>query len=87
MAKILDCKFDFQNYSKENEKKLILQTKRRNKNSFMFPDPSHFVKIIRNTFAEKDVLLDDRNEEINFNYLRKLNELQEKEKDCIYTIK
>jgi len=79
MAKILGCKFDFQNYSKENEKKLILQTKIRNENTFIFPDPSHFVKLIRNTFAEKGVLLDDRNEEINFNYLRKLNELQEKE--------
>jgi len=60
MAKILGCKFDFQNYSKENEKKFILQTKIRYENSFMFFDLSHFVKLIRNTFAEKGILLDDR---------------------------
>jgi len=73
--KFLIVNLIFRIIQKRMKKKLILQTKIRNENSFMFPNPSHFVKLIRNTFTEKDVPLDDRNEKINFNYLRKLNEL------------
>lgn len=58
---------------------LVLNTKIKDKDIFIFPDPPHIIKILRNAFAEKEIFLDNNNEEINFNFLRKLNELQEKE--------
>lgn len=74
-AKILGCKFDFQICSRnghEKEPVLVLQTKIKNKNPiFIFPDPPHIMKLIRNTFAEKEIFFDDKNEKINFEYLRK----------------
>lgn len=82
MAKVLGCKFDIEKKLNTSAKKpvLVLQTKiTYEKPIFVFPDPSHIMKLIRNILAELGILYDENNEEINFSYLKKLNELQENE--------
>lgn len=68
------------NHYLNREKQIfILETKIKIKTPvFIYPNPYVIIKLIRNTFTEKEIILDDKNEQINFNYLRKLNELQEK---------
>lgn len=46
---------------------------------FVFPDPSHMIKLVRNLFGEILSLLDVDGNEINFKYLVELNKLQENE--------
>jgi len=82
MAKVLCCKFEFEKKLNKSAKEpvLVLQTKIRYENPvFVFPDPSHIRKLIRNTLADIGILYDENNKKINFNYLKKLNELQENE--------
>ncbi|EFN61753.1 THAP domain-containing protein 9, partial [Camponotus floridanus] len=82
MSKVLGCKFEFEKKLNQSAKEpvLVLQTKISYENPvFIFPDPSHIMKLIRNVLAEKGILYDDNNEEINFKYLKKLNELQDNE--------
>lgn len=75
MARILGCKLDFNSDKSAQKHVLTLQTKIKTLNdTFIFPDPLHIIKLIRGTFAEKEILLDSNNEEINFIYVRKLNE-------------
>lgn len=46
----------------------------------IIPDPSHMIKLVRNTFGEKGNIIDDEGKVISFIYLKKLLELQENEK-------
>lgn len=83
-ARILGCKFEFKQHVKfdQSSKKhsLTLKTQITNENPiFIFPDPSHILKLIRNALAELQILLNANNNEINFKYLKILNELQEQE--------
>lgn len=68
VCKILGCNLDVDNLHTEI-----------NNGVFIFPDPSHMVKLVRNLLGEKMVLYDENNNEINFKYLKLLNELQENE--------
>ncbi|CAK1603904.1 unnamed protein product [Parnassius mnemosyne] len=43
-------------------------------------DPSHMVKLIRNTFQVYQVFVDENGKKIKWSYLEELNKLQEKEK-------
>lgn len=65
ICKILGCNLDVDNLHTE-----------MNNGVFIFPDPSHMVKLVKNLLGEKMVLYDENNNEINFKYL---NELQENE--------
>lgn len=68
ICKILGCNLDVDH----------LHTKMNN-GIFIFPDPSHIVKLVRNLLGEKMALYDENNNEINFKYLKLLNELQKNE--------
>lgn len=68
ICKILGCNLDVDNLHTE-----------MNNGVFIFPDPSHMIKLVRNLLGEKMVLYDENNNEINFKYLKLLNELQENE--------
>lgn len=46
---------------------------------FLLPDPVHMIKLIRNCFGEKKMFLNVDGESINFEFVEKLNDLQEKE--------
>lgn len=68
ICKSLGCNLDVDNLRTEI-----------NNGVFIFPDPSHMVKLVRNLLGEKMILYDENNNEINFKYLKLLNELQENE--------
>lgn len=46
---------------------------------YIYPDPSHMLKNVRNAFAEFGPLTDGNGEEINWLYISKLHELQAKQ--------
>lgn len=50
-----------------------------NQNIVIFPDPAHMVKLVRNTFGEKKIILDGDNNAIKFDFLEKLLIFQESE--------
>lgn len=47
--------------------KVDQQTDHKNK-VFMFPDPSHMIKLIRNVFGEKKIFIDENFREVDFSY-------------------
>ncbi|XP_072401245.1 DNA transposase THAP9 [Diabrotica undecimpunctata] len=52
----------------------------QNKKYFIFYDPCHMVKLIRNTFGDKrHIIIDEDGNSINWNYIEYLQELQEQE--------
>lgn len=71
MVKQLDCNIDPKNF----------------KTSFtlcgltinIIPDPALMIKLVRNTFGEKNILVDDTGERIDFNYIKQLLVLQDNE--------
>lgn len=73
MTKILGCNLNFKNLKTDfsiydiNEPIVIL------------PDPSHMIKLVRNTFGEKQIIVNSKNQQINFNFIKKLLILQENE--------
>lgn len=42
-------------------------------------DPCHMLKLVRNTLGDFKIIYDDKNNKVQWKYLEKLNELQEKE--------
>jgi hypothetical protein len=68
VCRILGCNLDVDNLKTE-----------MNNGIFIFPDPSHMVKLVRNLLGDKMILYDENNNEISFKYLKLLNELQENE--------
>ncbi|GLV38538.1 hypothetical protein CBL_05106 [Carabus blaptoides fortunei] len=46
--------------------------------NYMFPDPCHMIKLIRNTLGEKGIIFDENNS-IKWDYVTKLHHLQEGE--------
>lgn len=50
-----------------------------NKNIYVFYDPSHMIKLIRNAFGEKKILIDAEGNKINWSFIEELNKLQESE--------
>ncbi|CAH1738656.1 unnamed protein product, partial [Aphis gossypii] len=76
MAKQLGCNFNIKTLKSEFEFK---KDNNSIKKIYIFPDPAHMIKLVRNTFGEKKILLDSNNNEINFSYLQKLLILQENE--------
>lgn len=45
----------------------------------ILPDPAHMVKLVRNTFGEKQILIDGEGQIIDFNYIKQLLNLQDTE--------
>lgn len=45
----------------------------------IFPDPSHMLKLTRNTLGDKSFLIDGKGKTIAFDFIRNLVELQENE--------
>lgn len=71
MCKVLGCTLDKGNINSvfvHNEKKVAI-----------FPDPSHMLKLIRNTFGDKKELMDGNYKKINWGFIKKLVDLQENE--------
>lgn len=50
-----------------------------NKPIFIYPDPCHMLKLVRNTLAEKGPLFNSDAEEISWEFIVKLHRLEEKE--------
>ena len=69
MASALGCSFSPSN----------LKTNFGEENILLLLDPSHMMKLIRNTFGDKRRIVDGENNVIDFKYLELLNELQENE--------
>jgi len=69
MAKQLGCNFDIKSLKSKFEFKKDTNSI---KNICIFPDPAHMIKLVRNTFGEKKILLGSNNSKINFIYLQKL---------------
>jgi len=46
---------------------------------FIFYDACHMIKLIRNTFGNKKLLYNDKNEEINWDYIKKLYDKENNE--------
>lgn len=71
MCKTLGCAWNGSNF---NSKFTF-----NNRNIYVFPDPSHMIKLVRNVFGELKQLKNKDNEIIDFDYIVKLNKLQESE--------
>lgn len=56
-----------------------MKTSFGDENVNVFPDPSHMLKLIRNTFGDKKKFIDVSDEIIDFKYVESLNMLQENE--------
>lgn len=48
-------------------------------NVYVFPDPCHMIKLVRNTYAEKEILIDGDGDKILWSYIQELHYLQEQE--------
>jgi len=57
-----------------------------NTDVFIMLDPTHMIKLVRNTFGEKRELIDCNNEIIDFKYIELLLMLQNKEQ-CYFANK
>lgn len=71
MCNLLNCRFDRSNLKADftfNDSKY-----------FLLPDPVHMIKLIRNCFGEKKKFINVDGECINFEFIEKLNNLQEQE--------
>lgn len=71
MSKILGCKLQ--------EDQIHPSFTVGNKKIVIFPDPSHMLKLIRNTLGEKGPIIDAQGRTISWEYVKLLVELQEKE--------
>jgi len=74
MAKALGCVLD------ANPANIITSFNVHNHNVNVIFDAAHMIKLIRNTFGEKIILIDHSGGVINFSYIEKLLFLQENEK-------
>lgn len=72
--KLLGCKIDH-----ESEMKTTFKHPVDNSDVAVFLDPVHMFKLIRNHFESKKYILDENDQEINWNLLCELNKLQENE--------
>lgn len=71
MIKLLGCSLNLQNLRTSfNYENHIVQ---------LLPDPSHMIKLVRNTFGEKKIIMDENGNIIDYNFIIKLCELQETE--------
>lgn len=74
MAKELGCRFDINNLKTDFEHPI-------NKNPiYIFPDPCHMLKLLRNALEANTIFIDESNKEINWDHIINLNTIQEKEK-------
>lgn len=71
MGKMLGCSFEFP------EIKTTFQVTDHNIHFFL--DPCHMIKLVRNTFGDRKMLIDGDGRYIKWEYIQKLNELQESE--------
>ena len=71
MAKILGASFDM-----KNVKSTFSHPSNPNLDVAIFLDACHMLKLIRNTLAEKSILIDADGNNIEWEYLKKLQELQ-----------
>ncbi|KAB0790173.1 hypothetical protein PPYR_15710, partial [Photinus pyralis] len=71
MCSVLKCPF-----KEDNIRSVFIHDDRK---YFLMPDPVHMIKLIRNCFTEKMGFIDLNGNQINFEYVIKLNEMQEKE--------
>lgn len=76
-VKVLECNTHIENIINDTKK---LGSESNVCNSlYIIPDPSHMIKLIRNIFG-RNIIIDSNNEKIDFNYVVKLNELQQTER-------
>lgn len=73
MSKILGCDLNLKNL------KTDFSVNNSNEPVVILPDPAHMIKLVRNTFGEKQLLLNSNNEQINFKFIKELLTLQENE--------
>jgi len=73
MSKILGCDLKFKNL------KTDFSVNNSNEPVVILPDPAHMIKLVRNTFGEKQLLLNSNNEQINFKFIKELLTLHENE--------
>lgn len=74
MAKNLGCIFDIDNLKTNFEHPVT------KKPIYIFLDPCHMLKLLRNALEANKVFIDDLNREVKWDHLKILNTLQEKEK-------
>lgn len=75
MAKLFGCEFNGQNASTFKLK----DGPYKDKTLIITLDPCHAIKLVRNAFAKKRIIIDENGEEINWKFLERLVELQEAE--------
>lgn len=73
MSKLLGCNLNFKSL------KTDFNIYDLNQPIVILPDPAHMIKLVRNTFGEKQFILNSKNELINFNFIKELLILQENE--------
>lgn len=71
MAKVLGCKLDGDNIDPSFTV--------GNNNIVIFPDPSHMLKLVRNTLGEKGPITDSQGRVVSWEYVKLLVELQDNE--------
>lgn len=71
MANLFGCSLNLQN--------MKTSFKIANHTVQILPDPSHMIKLVRNTLGDKKIIIDENNNYINYNFIIKLCELQETE--------
>ncbi|RVE40704.1 hypothetical protein evm_014645 [Chilo suppressalis] len=74
MAKELGCNLDTDHLKTDFEHPVI------KKPVYIFPDPCHMLKLVRNALETNNVFIDNSNREVNWNHLINLNNIQEREK-------
>ncbi|KAH9632416.1 hypothetical protein HF086_010809 [Spodoptera exigua] len=74
MAKELGCSFNPHNIKSHFSHPIT------NRPIFVFPDPCHMLKLLRNAFEAYGIIIDNLGRQINWCLLKELNEVQEKEK-------
>lgn len=74
MAKDLGCSFESENLKSHFEHPVT------QKPLYIFPDPCHMIKLVRNAFEANSIFLDELNQEVKWMLLKQLNVVQEDEK-------
>lgn len=73
MIKTLGCNLD------PNDMKTFFHHPVTNEPVFVFLDPCHMLKLVRNTLAEKGCVVDSENKSVKWEYIKKLHTLQQHE--------
>lgn len=69
MANILGCKLSFEG--------LMPSFKVDSQTISLYYDPCHMMKLVRNTFGDKQVMIDYKNRKVDWRYIEELHNVQE----------